>query len=60
LGWITLKMEAIAGVPGIAAVLVGPYDLSASLGRIGQVDHPDATAARDLLGELRSQGDGLT
>jgi 2-dehydro-3-deoxyglucarate aldolase len=30
----------IAGVAGIDAVLIGPYDLSASLGCIGQLDHP--------------------
>lgn len=38
-------IEAIVGVSGIDAVLVGPYDLSASLGLIGQVTHPDVTAA---------------
>ena len=42
-------IEAIVEVPGIDAVLVGPYDLSASLGRIGQVDHPDVTAAIDRV-----------
>jgi 2-dehydro-3-deoxyglucarate aldolase len=40
-------IEAIVKVAGIDAVLVGPYDLSASLGRIGQVDHPDVTGAID-------------
>ena len=46
------NMEAIAGVPGIDAVLVGPYDLSASLGRIGQVDHPDVTQAIDRITQV--------
>jgi 2-dehydro-3-deoxyglucarate aldolase len=46
------NIEAIAGVPGIDAVLVGPYDLSASLGRIGQVDHPDVTAAIDRITQV--------
>jgi 2-dehydro-3-deoxyglucarate aldolase len=32
--------------------LVGPYDLSASLGRIGQVDHPDVTAAIDRITQV--------
>jgi len=32
-------------VPGLDAVLVGPYDLSASMGLPGQVDHPDVKAA---------------
>lgn len=39
------QIEAIAGVDGIDAVLVGPYDLSASLGRLGDVAHPDVQAA---------------
>jgi len=41
------NIEAIVSVPGIDAVLVGPYDLSASLGRLGQVDHPEVTGAID-------------
>ena len=43
------NMEAIAQVDGIDAVLVGPYDLSASMGRIGQVDHPQVVAAIDQV-----------
>lgn len=39
------NIEAIVCVPGVDAVLVGPYDLSASLGRPGQVGHPEVTAA---------------
>jgi 2-keto-3-deoxy-L-rhamnonate aldolase RhmA len=39
------NIEAIVQVPGVDAVLVGPYDLSASLGRIGEVTHPDVVAA---------------
>ena len=39
------NIEAIAQVPGLDAVLVGPYDLSASLGRLGEVTHPDVMAA---------------
>jgi 2-keto-3-deoxy-L-rhamnonate aldolase RhmA len=35
------NIEAIVGVEGVDAVLIGPYDLSASLGRMGQVDHPE-------------------
>jgi 2-dehydro-3-deoxyglucarate aldolase len=41
------NIEAIVSVPGIDGVLIGPYDLSASLGRLGQVDHPDVTGAID-------------
>lgn len=39
------NIEAIARVPGVDAVLLGPYDLSASLGCMGQIDHPDVVAA---------------
>jgi 2-dehydro-3-deoxyglucarate aldolase len=34
------NIEAIVAVPGVDAVLLGPYDLSASLGKMGQVDDP--------------------
>lgn len=39
------NIEAIAKLPGLDAVLIGPYDLSASLGRIGEVDHPEVQQA---------------
>ncbi len=39
------NIEAIVRVPGVDAVLLGPYDLSASLGRMGEIDHPDVVAA---------------
>jgi len=38
-------IEEIVTVPGIDAVLIGPYDLSASLGKIGQLDDPELIAA---------------
>jgi 2-dehydro-3-deoxyglucarate aldolase len=41
------NIESIVSVPGVDGVLVGPYDLSASLGRMGQVDHPEVTGAID-------------
>lgn len=41
------NIEAIVRIPGIDAVLIGPYDLSASLGKMGQVDDPDVTTAID-------------
>jgi 2-keto-3-deoxy-L-rhamnonate aldolase RhmA len=41
------NIASIVAVPGIDGVLVGPYDLSASLGRLGQVDHPEVTSAID-------------
>ena len=38
-------IAAIVRVPGLAAVFVGPYDLTASLGIAEQFDHPDFHAA---------------
>jgi 2-dehydro-3-deoxyglucarate aldolase len=43
------NIDAIVRVPGVDAVLLGPYDLSASLGRMGQIDHPDVVAAIDRV-----------
>ncbi|HEX6291749.1 MAG TPA: aldolase/citrate lyase family protein [Herpetosiphonaceae bacterium] len=45
------QIDAIVRVEGIDAVLVGPYDLSASIGRLGQVDHPEVTQAIDRVTE---------
>lgn len=41
-------LPAIVGVQGLDAILIGPYDLSASLGRTAQFSHPEfeATMAR--------------
>ncbi len=43
-------LEAIVTVEGLDAILVGPYDLSASIGRTGQFTHPEfeALMARTL------------
>jgi 2-keto-3-deoxy-L-rhamnonate aldolase RhmA len=38
-------IEAIASAPGIDAIFVGPYDLSASMGKAGQVRDPEVQAA---------------
>jgi len=39
------NIEAIVQVPGLDAVLVGPYDLSSSLGWPGEVTHPEVQEA---------------
>jgi 2-dehydro-3-deoxyglucarate aldolase len=39
----------IVAVPGIDAVFIGPYDLTASMGITGRFDHPDYIAARDQI-----------
>ena len=45
------NIEAIASVPGVDAVLLGPYDLSASLGKMGEISDPVVTAAIDRITE---------
>ncbi len=44
------EIEAIVRVPGIDAVLIGPYDLSASLGKPGQITDPEV---RGAIGAIR-------
>jgi 2-dehydro-3-deoxyglucarate aldolase len=39
------QIQSIVEVPGIDAVLIGPYDLSSSLGKAGQVDDPTVQQA---------------
>ena len=39
------NIDAIAGVPGIDALFVGPYDLSASMGKPGRVNDADVQRA---------------
>jgi 2-dehydro-3-deoxyglucarate aldolase/4-hydroxy-2-oxoheptanedioate aldolase len=34
------QLEAIAAVPGVDSIFVGPADLSASMGHLGDIDHP--------------------
>ncbi len=41
------NLEAIAAIDGVDGLFVGPADLSASLGHLGDMAHPDATAAID-------------
>lgn len=39
------QLKEIASVPGVDAVFIGPSDLSASLGHLGNPSHPEAQAA---------------
>lgn len=41
--------DAILAVPGIDAALIGPYDLSASMGLAGQLEHPLVAAAQQAV-----------
>jgi 2-dehydro-3-deoxyglucarate aldolase len=46
------NLEAIMKVEGLDALLVGPYDLSASMGLTGQFEHPDFRAAQLRIHQL--------
>lgn len=43
------NIESIVKVPGIDAIQLGPYDLSASMGKMGQIDDPEVVAAIDRI-----------
>ena len=43
------NIESIVQLPEIDAVLLGPYDLSASLGHTGELDHPSVVEAIDHI-----------
>ena len=39
------QIDAILAVPGIDAYIIGPYDLSGSMGKPGELDHPQVQDA---------------
>lgn len=39
------ELEAIGGVDGVDALFIGPGDLSATMGHVAQLQHPDVLAA---------------
>lgn len=43
------SLTEILGVDGLDAILIGPYDLSASMGLTAQFDHPDFCKAMELI-----------
>jgi len=53
------NVEAIVATPGIDAILVGPYDISASLGLIGQLNHTKIRSAlKKVIGSAHDAGIG--
>jgi len=46
------NLEEIVNVDGIDAFVVGPNDLSGSVGHIGRVTHPDMMPIYDRIGEV--------
>lgn len=54
------RMEQIAAVDGVDALFVGPGDLAADLGFLGQVKHPDVQAVlQEIGGRAREAGIAL-
>ncbi|MFO7580878.1 HpcH/HpaI aldolase family protein [Nitrosomonas halophila] len=44
------NIDAILSVPNVDAYIIGPYDLSGSMGRPGELDHPEVqTAIHEVL-----------
>lgn len=50
------QLEAIAAVPGVDALFLGPADLSASMGHVGQLTHP---AVFELMQDAARRGRAL-
>ena len=46
-GQAVANVDAIAATPGVDGVVVGPADLSADMGFVGQMDAPEVIAAID-------------
>ena len=51
------NLDAIAATPGVDGVFIGPADLSASLGHVGNPGHPDVQAAiEDAIARIVKAG----
>jgi len=51
------NIDEIAQVDGIDAVFIGPYDLSASMNKMGEIDHPEVVSAIDKVTRVCRQHD---
>jgi 4-hydroxy-2-oxoheptanedioate aldolase len=51
------NLDAIAALDGVDGVFIGPADLSASMGHVGNPAHPEVQAAiEDAIGRIRKAG----
>jgi 4-hydroxy-2-oxoheptanedioate aldolase len=51
------NLDAIAATPGVDGVFIGPADLSASMGHVGNPGHPEVQAAiEDAIARILSAG----
>ena len=53
------ELEKIFKVPGLDAILIGPYDLSGSLGIPGEFDHPDLLEALSQIKNVSKKMNAL-
>ena len=49
------ELDSILVVDGLDAVLIGPYDLSASMGLMAQFDHPDFLAIMERIRKVAAE-----
>ena len=51
------NLKAIAAVPGVDGVFIGPADLSASMGHLGNMTHPEVLETIErCIGDIRAAG----
>jgi len=51
------NLDAIAALEGVDGVFIGPADLSASMGHLGNASHPEVTTAiNDAIARIRAAG----
>ena len=51
------NLEDILALPGLDAIMVGPYDLSGSMGITGQLNHPAMAEAMNRIAALAKHAD---
>jgi len=49
------NLDSILSVEGVDAIIVGPSDLSGSVGLLGQPGHPDVMRLMDKIGEIAAR-----
>ncbi|MCF8069384.1 MAG: 2,4-dihydroxyhept-2-ene-1,7-dioic acid aldolase [Desulfobacterales bacterium] len=54
------NLETILSVPGVDGFMIGPYDLSGSLGIPGQFDHPEMVKALKKVKEISKKMNALS
>lgn len=53
------EIPEIANIPGIDGIFIGPLDLSASVGKMGQFDDPEVRALMDAAEQAIRDADGV-